>query len=324
MSGTSLDGLDIVACRFKPESENYHYELIAAETIEYSNEWKQNLSQVFHYSELEIKELDIRYAEFISECIINFNEKYYLSPVFIASHGHTVFHKPNQAYTLQIGNGKIIKSITKITTVSNFRKQDIMLGGQGAPLVPMGDKLLFSEFNFCLNLGGFANLSWSDDGIIEACDISPCNILLNLLANRNGVEYDHCGELASVGSIINELCDDWNSYSFYSQESPKSLGREWFEINFLKDLNNPNYSIQDLLRTGVEHIATQISHWINYKSNQNSQKILVTGGGTFNTFLLDLIQLKLKENILICKPDPQIINHLKKTYDYDFNNNQLF
>ncbi|MEO6190553.1 MAG: anhydro-N-acetylmuramic acid kinase [Saprospiraceae bacterium] len=309
MSGTSLDGLDIIACRFKHETKAYNFEILAAETIEYAKEWKHKLSQVFHYSELEVKELDIRYAEFISDCIINFNEKYHLSPDFIGSHGHTVFHKPNQAYTLQIGNGKIIKKLTNISTVSNFRKQDMMLGGQGAPLVPIGDKLLFSEFDFCLNLGGFANLSWSDDGIRKACDISPCNILLNMLANRLGIEYDHGGELASKGTIIDELCDHWNTYPFYKQESPKSLGREWFENNFLKDLNNPNDSIQDLLRTGVEHIATQISHWINEKSNQISQKILVTGGGTFNNFLLDQIRLRLKENILLSRPDPQIINY---------------
>lgn len=292
MSGTSLDGLDMALVRFS-QSPKLQFEFLVTKTIPYTKEWKSRLSDAFFTAPTAIQELDVSYGIWLGEQVLVFLKEYPFSIDLIGSHGHTVFHRPQEGITLQIGSGQEIHRLTGIPVVCNFRQQDVALGGQGAPLVPIGDEMLFSEFQFCLNLGGFSNVSWNLEGLRKACDISPCNMLLNSLSQRIGLNFDEGGKLASAGNIISEVLDRWNALDYYHIPFPKSLGREWFEVHFKNDLNSSAYSIEDLLRTSVEHIAIQIDHFLkqiqstNEKMQQKNAINLCTGGGSYNQFLME-------------------------------------
>lgn len=278
MSGTSVDGLDISFCRFH-KNKKWKYEILSSITYPYCDFWKKTLINIHLQSQKRINEIDIEFAKYISNKINHFVEKNKIKADIISSHGHTVFHDPSKKITLQIGSGKVISELCRLTTVSNFRKKDIELGGQGAPLVPIGDKLLFQKFKYCLNIGGFANLSIKSDNSIRAFDICPANIALNFYSRKLGKEYDCDGKISKSGKVIKFLYDELNKIQFYSSNNPKSLSREWLDENFLTKVSN-SFKVKDILRTIIEHIAFQIG------SNLNSQKTLVTGGGAKNKFLM--------------------------------------
>jgi len=215
MSGTSLDGLDIAYCQFIKQSDVWKYQIIKAETIPYSKYWRQKLSSLLTASALEITETDFSYGKYLGKCTKKFIEKHKLKPNFIASHGHTVFHDPDIGYTQQIGKGEAIFSATSIPTIYDFRTLDVVLGGQGAPLVPIGDLKLFSDYEYCLNLGGIANISEKKSNSIVAYDICPCNLVLNYLASQNGLSYDQNGTLAKTGQVNLPLLEKLNQLPFY-------------------------------------------------------------------------------------------------------------
>jgi anhydro-N-acetylmuramic acid kinase len=220
----------------------------------------------------------------------------------VASHGHTIFHQPGNQLTFQLGAGAALAAQCGITTVSDFRTTDVALGGQGAPLVPVGDELLFNNYTFCLNLGGFSNISNQQHGRRIACDLSPVNLVVNSLAMRAGYEYDNNGEMGSRGSINTGLVDRLNALGFYALPAPKSLGREWVETSFMPVLDQYDIPLEDLIRSVYEHIALQISRYIN---SFETGEVLVTGGGAFNTFLVDLIRQKSQSVLVI--PGEQLI-----------------
>ncbi len=312
MSGTSLDGLDIAYVRFKV-NKNIEFELIQSTTIPYSQEWKQKLSDAFHSGAEELKRLDEEYGVWIGNSVLQFINQYHIVPDLVSSHGHTIFHKPSEKYTLQIGSGIKIHELTQLPVINNFRAQDVALGGQGAPLVPVGDELLFSEYDFCLNLGGFSNISWKMNGKRLACDIGPCNILLNEICKKLGVGFDEDGNLARQGKISPTLLEKWNQLSFYKLEAPKSLGREWFESNFLDDIQQESHSANDLLATAVFHIVHQISTFVRAIINkensiQTNYTILCTGGGAHNIYLMKQLQESVAESCSIVLPDKGIID----------------
>jgi len=304
MSGTSLDGIDIAYVKIN-KTANYTFEILNATTIAYSKEWKSALKEGFHLSGEELTKLDADYGIHLGSLILNFIGKNNITKLdFISSHGHTIFHNPEKKYTLQIGNGPYISSITGIKTICDFRAQDIALGGQGAPLVPIGDELLFSEYDYCLNLGGFSNISMNENNRRIAYDVCPVNIVMNYYVASLNMEYDDEGKLASEGTIENKLLKELNSLPFYNSENPKSLGYEFIVDTIFPIIDKYNLSIKDILRTFVEHIAIQISK----KINSNSEKtILVTGGGTFNTFLIERLQSLTKTKLII--PNETIINY---------------
>jgi len=321
MSGTSLDGLDIAYCEFE-KNRNWKHKIIHAETKKYSKEWKAKLSSAFTKSKKQISKIDAEFGKFIGGKVNSFVRKYGLNPDFISSHGHTVFHRPDKRITRQIGSGKIISSICKLPVVCDFRSGDVALGGQGAPLVPIADKLLFSEYDFCLNLGGIANISFTSapcltgrqatpllierrEGERRAFDICPVNTVLNDLANKLGKEFDRNGKIASKGKINSELLDKLNSLSFYKQNPPKSLGREWIEKYFFAVLNSFNISIQDKLRTVCEHIAIQVSSAVKSEIRNPKSEILITGGGAYNKFLIRRIEAHSKCKVIL--PDDKTI-----------------
>lgn len=301
MSGTSLDGLDIAAVKFEYLNEKWRYELQASKTFSYPKEWEEKLRQAPELKGEELTALDSSYGSFIGEQVKNFLLKTNFAPDLIASHGHTIFHHPEKSYTLQIGNGAFIAAATNQTTVTDFRTGDVALGGQGAPLVPIGDRLLFAEYKHCLNLGGFANISFEKDGKRVAFDICPVNFILNLFAKEAGLPFDKNGELGKKGKVDSGLLNHLNQILYYQSSPPKSLGREWVEQEFLPVLNQSGISNANKIRTVYEHIALQIGRTIG-----NNGETLLTGGGAFNTFLVK--RLKATSNVKFIIPPEQIIN----------------
>ena len=302
MSGTSLDGLDLVYVKFNNNSYK-DFQIIHADTIPYSEKWKIILQKSIEFSADDLNDLDIKYGKFLAERVNEFIIKYSIKNIdFISSHGHTVLHQPEKGITLQIGNGQIISKITKQKVVCDFRTQDVKLGGQGAPLVPIGDELLFPEYDYCINLGGFSNISYREKNKRIAFDICPVNIVMNFYASKFGFQYDKNGDLASQGKINNQLLSKLNELDFYKKQHPKSLGLEWVQNEVYPLIDSMEKNHIHILRTLVEHIAIQISNIVD----QNSS-ILFTGGGVFNSFLMNRISILSANKVIITSK--KIINY---------------
>jgi anhydro-N-acetylmuramic acid kinase len=288
MSGTSLDGLDMAYCTFYKKVHHWNFDFHIGETVAYSSDWKARLKGAMDISGYDLSMLHVELGQLHGEWVKEFISKNNIDAVdAICSHGHTIFHNPQQSLTLQIGSAPHIAAATGFPVVADFRTKDVALGGQGAPLVPIGDALLFSEYQACLNLGGIANVSFDSNGSRVAGDISICNILLNAIAARVNRDYDKGGEIARAGNVIEALLEKWNAISFYENPLPKSLGREFFETNYALDLEPNEHSVEDLMRTATEHIAIQIS---NALSKYEINTTFVTGGGAFNEFLVERIR----------------------------------
>lgn len=301
MSGTSLDGIDLVYVEF-PKNSYKDFKILHCETVSYSRKWKETLQNAIHFSSDDLNLLDNEYGVLLGDVVNDFIEKFSISEIdFVASHGHTILHQPENGITLQIGNGQKIATITNQKVVCDFRTQDVKLGGQGAPLVPIGDELLFSDYDFCVNFGGFSNVSFKSKGKRIAFDICPVNIVMNLYAQKLGYEYDESGKIASEGIINEELLNKLNSLSFYDKKPPKSLGLEWVQQKVFPLIDSFELEIPSILRTFVEHVAVQVSNVI---SGDNS--VLMTGGGVFNTFLIERIEKHTTSKVLL--PESEIIN----------------
>lgn len=328
MSGTSLDGLDLAYCVFgegrnkvykdlksyndKEERKSpsfssgnscWEYEVRKAVTVPYPEELSQKLAQAMSLSGYELALLHNELGRHIGMQVHKFMASFAEEVELIASHGHTVFHRPDLGMTLQIGSGAHIAAICGKPTVCDFRTLDVALGGQGAPLVPIGDELLFGQYDICLNLGGISNLSYRADGQRKAYDISPCNIVLNQLALQMGKAYDADGEIARNGHVDSALLEQFDQLDYYKQLGTKSLGREWINSEFFPILNSSHLSVPDQMRTVCEHIAEQIANACNTTGGKN---MLITGGGAHNTFLIDLIRQKFDGQVII--PDDKTID----------------
>jgi anhydro-N-acetylmuramic acid kinase len=304
MSGTSLDGLDLAVCEFTKTNDHWNSKICIAETIAYSSSWKDKLSDGHLLSGYDLIKLDSDYGYYIGDLVKQFLSRNRTKVDFISSHGHTIFHNPGDSLTYQIGNGAAIAAASSITTVSNFRALDVALKGQGAPLVPIGDVYLFSDYDYCLNLGGFANVSYNWYKKRVAYDICPVNIVINSLSKELDLEFDKDGDEARKGKVNDVLFKSLNKLAFYHQEPPKSLGREWVEKHFYPLIYNTQLSFHDKLRTVYEHVAFQLSKIF---TGASSKKILITGGGAHNKFLVDLI--KSRVNLKIILPDKEIIDY---------------
>ena len=302
MSGTSLDGIDLAYVNFT-FSGTWSYKIIAAETFPYTSEWQKILSEAVFYNELQLKQLNKDYTGYLSEVISKFLSKNDIfEPDALCSHGHTVKHEPQNGFTLQIGNLPELSNVLNCTVVCDFRVQDVALGGQGAPLVPVGDELLFSEYDYCLNLGGFANISTRINEKRVAYDICAVNTVLNFLSQKTGRNYDNKGELAASGEFLPKLFEDLQKIPFYGLRPPKSLGIEWVNKNIFPLFERYN-SIPSLLRTYTEHVAEEI---VNEFRDQARERVLVTGGGAFNDFLIAEIRRRSQAKIVI--PPAELIN----------------
>ena len=296
MSGTSLDGLDISYSHFTNNGGEWSFKLLNTKSVSYSLELKNKLKNAVELSGLDLTKLDVELGKYFANEVYDFIQEENITVIdVIGSHGHTVFHQPQNDFTLQVGNGSIIHERVKKIVVADFRSQDVTLGGQGAPLVPIGDKHLFSEYYFRINLGGFANISFEDNGKIVAFDICAVNTVLNKYSNKLGLDYDDKGGIASKGEVISDLFVELEKIKYYSQKPPKSLGVEWNEKILFPILDKfSNYEIEDVLHTYTLHVASQINK-VLAKSNK---KVLISGGGAFNEFLVSLLS-ETKKNIII-------------------------
>lgn len=291
MSGTSLDGVDLAICTFTKQKDTWQFHIDRATTIPYSESFLTRLRHAPQLSGLAFCKLDNDLGNLFGELINDFlgDENVDL----IASHGHTIFHQPEIQFTKQIGNGAAIYTKTGVYTTCDFRSVDVFLGGQGAPLVPLGDNQLFSIYDYRINLGGIANTSFEERGVIKAYDICPVNQVFNYVAEQVGQPYDDEGKFAREGQLIPELLTLFNSLTYYTQPAPKSLGREWVEKEFINQVSQ--YPLADFQHTFAHHVAEQLALSIA----QPKASILLTGGGAFNVFLVELLKKQLPEAKII-------------------------
>ena len=299
MSGTSLDGLDVAYCTF--QSTPPLFKINNSISYPYSKEWKMRLSDADQLSANEFAKLDADITTLFASIINRFIEDCSIDDIdAVSSHGHTIFHQPNMGYTVQVGSPSYLAAKTGLTVIGDFRTADIALGGQGAPLVPIGDRKLFTEFKNRINLGGFANISYEKDGNTIAYDVCPLNMGLNILANKLGFDFDQNGSIAKTGNLSEKLLLELNAIEYYHQKGPKSLGKEWFIKDFYPIIENSTVAVEDKLRTLVEHSALQINKAM-IKGN-----CLLSGGGTHNDYLVERIRELSKNEITI--PSASIID----------------
>lgn len=298
MSGTSLDGIDI--CHLSlVRAHNWSFQIQVSKTISYSETWKKLLQNALNNSNLKM--LDQRYTSYLGGIINSFLKEHSINDVLaICSHGHTVLHEPKNDVTLQIGNLPDIAKITGVRTICDFRIQDVSLGGQGAPLVPIGDKLLFNEYDYCLNLGGFANISFEQNGKQIAYDICPVNVVLNHYSNILGKEYDENGAFAKAGTINTTVLNELNGLEYYDRDAPKSLGMEWVQ-EFIYPILNKVEDPKDAIATFTAHASQQIA--LHLKTGN----VLVTGGGAYNSYLIASVRNKTPVHIVI--PENELIEY---------------
>ncbi len=305
MSGTSLDGLDIVYVEISYRSK-WNFKIKKAQTIKYDEFWGDKLLAANHIKGFELIQLNKDFGTYIGLKINTFIEENKIERKkidLISSHGHTVFHQPKNGFTYQIGCGLEISRITKIKTICDFRSLDVAHGGQGAPLVPIGDIHLFGNHKYCLNIGGIANISFDKNNKRIAGDIDFANINSNFLAKSLGFEMDVNGRLAEEGKLNNELLQKLSEISFYDEKFPKSLGVEDYHKWYKPILDDFNIKVQDKLHTTGFHLCSNIKKIID---RGNSYDLLITGGGAFNKFWLNTL-IKMGINIVI--PKKEIIDY---------------
>ncbi|MGE0091138.1 MAG: anhydro-N-acetylmuramic acid kinase [Bacteroidales bacterium] len=301
MSGTSLDGLDMCYTEFEFKEDKWNYKIIKAQDEQYPLELKQQLATAQNMSALEYARLNSDYGLYLGRRVKEFIENNGLEPDYIASHGHTIFHQPSSRFTAQIGSGAGIAAESGVDTICDFRTTDVALYGQGAPLVPVGDRNLFANFDYCLNMGGFSNISFDSGENRSAYDISPVNYVLNHYTRMVGLEYDKDGEIARSGKVNEKLLSKLDNLDFYTQKGPKSLGREWVEEVVIPLIDSFGLSLEDKLSTFCEHVAVQIG------SHIKSGKVLLTGGGAFNKYLVERMSAKAPQCEYIV-PDSLTVN----------------
>ncbi len=313
MSGSSLDGLDIAFAEIEENGGNWTFEIIAANCFNYNEEWLTKLQQAKNLNGYQYQLLHGDYGTYIGQQINHFIEKHNLhyKVQLISSHGHTVFHSPENKMTAQLGSGAHIAAATGINTVSDLRNLDVAFGGQGAPIVPMGESLFWKEIQLFLNLGGIANLSINKENEFIAFDVCPANRVLNLLAATQGKEYDEDGNMAASGNVNESLLAALNAMDYYKKPHPKSLANEFGTDVIFPLVQSYNADVFDALRTYTEHIAFQIATAIReLQSNKvrDEKKVMITGGGAFNTFLIERIKNHISSsNVEVFIPEKNII-----------------
>lgn len=322
MSGSSLDGLDIAFAEFSETAGKWEYKIHCAACITYDEEWIEKLKTAIHLPAFDYQLVHTDYGRFLGEKVNDFIEQFGLHHKvnLVASHGHTTFHFPEKKMTYQLGDGASIAAITQLPVVSDLRSMDVAFGGQGAPIVPMGEKLLFPDHHYFLNIGGIANVSidskptnnsdsYSDQNEIIAFDICAANRVLNMLAAERNLDYDEDGKLAATGKINEDLLQKLNALEYFSLPYPKSLANSFGTDIIYPLIKEFNLSTEDSLCTYVEHISLQIKNaLIPSFTNTQWQKMMVTGGGAFNKYLIKRIQAHLQEiNFEVVIPEDEVV-----------------
>ena len=311
MSGTSLDGLDMAYCEIRQQDGRWQFVLPVAETQAYDDAWHNRLSRITEVSGEDLMLADQQLGTWMGQRVRTFIEKHSLQPHFIASHGHTVFHQPERRLTYQVGNGFALQAACQYPVVTNFRNYDLAIGGQGAPLVPIGDRLFFGDYDFCLNLGGIANVSTELHGQRIAYDIGAANMVSNYLMQQEGKAYDEGGQRAAQGQVDQSLVDQFDQLEYYAAPFPKSLGYEWVQQHLIQPLEQSSLSTADRLATITHHATRQIARSIEQllgKKNQTKGRVWVTGGGVFNGYFMQCLRQYSSEEVAYVIPDAQLIS----------------
>lgn len=304
MSGTSLDGLDLAFCRFETDDSPWIYTIEETKFIPYSDEQREFFFNLETASARELAKAHADYGRQLGGWVRDFAATLSKPVDLVASHGQTLFHQPELGFTFQLGHGAYLATTAQLPVVSDFRSGDVGLGGQGAPLVPIGDQALFAEYDICLNLGGIANLSFDQAGTRLAYDVCPVNLVLNHLAARMGHNYDRGGILARSGTVNPALLNQLDSLSYYQAPFPKSLGKEWIEKSIFPMIDRSEFSVPDLLATCCEHISAQLARSFQ---QIGGSKVLVTGGGAYNTYLIERLQGKTAHELI--QPSAELMDY---------------
>lgn len=307
MSGTSGDGLDLAYCQFQ-KRDLWTFTLLESSTLQFPKRLEHQLQNSHLLSAVDLALLDISFGKWMGEQVRDFCEAHSIQPEAICAHGHTVFHQPENGLSLQIGNGWALHQASGLQVINDFRMLDVSLGGQGAPLVPIGDRLLFPAINFCINLGGIANISMEQEGKRIAFDCCPFNLLLNAQANLLGAPFDRNGNWAREGCLNLDLLEALQNLPFYTKKSPKSLGREDLEREFGPLITQAQISEQDKLNTLVEHYALQIAAVILTRKETKIATVLITGGGAYNGYFGERLDYHLGQEWRRHQADSDLID----------------
>lgn len=307
MSGTSLDGLDLALCHIWQERQQWQYEIKETKSVSYSPEMQSKLKDSILLPAEDLLCFHNTYGTWLGEQAKIFIDEHALNAEYIASHGHTTHHRPEMGLTFQIGSGQHLANASGQKVICDFRTNDVALKGQGAPLVPIGDSLFFNTYDFCLNLGGIANISFDKDGERKAYDIGLANMILNHITRKTGLDYDMGGQLARTGSVHTGLLKKLNDLAYYRLPYPKSIGYEWFVDKVVPLVDSTNDTMENLLCTGIHHICEQVAAQVQINSNKIGGALLATGGGALNDYLIDTLQQKLGAKTEVVVPDKKII-----------------
>lgn len=307
MSGTSLDGLDLAYCHIWEKNDTWKFDIKKTKSVMYSSDMLQKLKDAISLSAEKLIELHNTYGTWLGQQTLEFIQENNLEVDYIASHGHTTHHRPEMALTFQVGSGQHLANASGYTVISDFRTNDLALGGQGAPLVPIGDRIFFNEYDFCLNLGGISNISFEVKDKRIAYDIGLANMILNYITRKVDLDYDENGNLARNGKINEGMLKQLNELKYYTLPHPKSIGYEWFLAEVVPIVEKTTDCIENLLHTSIHHISDKISQQINLNSKSNKQRLLVTGGGALNSFFIETLQQKLGKTTDVIIPEKIII-----------------
>lgn len=307
MSGTSLDGLDLAYCHIREDKGIWEFDIKETKSVRYSNEMLTKLKDAISLSAEKLIELHNTYGTWLGEQALIFINENKLEVNYIASHGHTTHHRPEMGLTFQVGSGQHLANSSGHKVICDFRTNDMALGGQGAPLVPIGDHIFFSEYEYCLNLGGISNISFEAKGKRTAYDIGLANMILNYITRKVGLEYDEDGKLARSGRVNPRMLDRLNSLAYYDLPHPKSIGYEWFLAEVVPIVEETEDSIENLLHTSIQHICDKVAQQIELNFKNKKQRLLVTGGGALNSFLVETLQQKLGTTTKVVVPEKIII-----------------
>ncbi|MEJ1223340.1 anhydro-N-acetylmuramic acid kinase [Sediminicola sp. 1XM1-17] len=309
MSGTSLDGLDLAYCHIWKKLDRWEFKILESKSISYNQETFDKLKKSIYLPADELLILNNTYGIWLGEQTKKFIDEHVLEVDFISSHGHTTHHQPAKGLTFQIGSGQHLANACGQKVICDFRTNDVALGGQGAPLVPIGDRLFFGSYDFCLNLGGISNISFEHEGVRLAYDIGLANMILNHITQKVGLAYDKDGQMASKGTLNKIMLQQLNDLEFYSLPFPKSIGFEWFVEKVVPIVDGTEDSMENLLHTAVHHICEQVALQVKQQPTRKESTLLVTGGGGLNGFLIDTLQEKLGSTVKVATPSKTLIEY---------------
>ena len=307
MSGTSLDGLDLCYCLIKNDGDTWSFEIIETQSISYEPEMKAKLKNSIHLKADELLQFHNQYGSWLGEQSKSFISEKKLDVDYIASHGHTTHHHPEKGLTFQIGSGQHLANASEYKVICDFRSNDVALGGQGAPFVPIGDQLFFSNYDFCLNLGGISNISFNENGKRIAYDIGLANMVLNHITQKSNLAFDDGGKLARSGQLNQSMFSQLNDLEYYSLPYPKSIGYEWFIEKVVPIVERITDSMENKLHTAVHHICEKVAQAIFNHEKKNHSTLLVTGGGALNDYLIETLQEKLGPKTEVIVPSKELI-----------------